>query len=561
MGSIRGSTAGGPPNVSLATGTLPVANGGTNSTTALSNGFFMSSQSGAIKEQPGIYIVQPGEGAAGIQSAITAASTAGGGIVQLVAGTYTCPTAVVWPSTANNVVLRGVGEATILSITIPLTTPRTNPWAFDMQAQQSAYTFDNTTAGNTTITASTHSDAANFVTDDLVSLRGTDSDGCLRIEMNRVVSSNGTSGVVTLVSKIKTTLTSASLTRHVYGFGNGIQDLSIAHPSGASHSIAIRSGCVRCFVKNVTANGATGAVSVFLSLNNSIECEISSCRIRNYNTAEEYPNPGDYVGMAFQCQDNYGCIVKDTTWYNCGTTTNANLPAWVLGLAIEKCKFLNNYIQSSRYRAIQIGTTSSLVDTEFSNNVILNSTNEAIYASNAAHFRNTTFRNNTIKHGLVGGLWLVTTAYASDMKIIDNDCSDNAGGEGLSLQGLTNSVISGNIVERLTGGSGILTYLCTDCTITGNVSNNNSVAGIYLLDSSRLSISSNVTKSNSNIGIRSDGTCANVSVQGGISISNTGDALKIANGDSHWMVQGLVMTGGTKTLGSGTDINFFNNIE
>jgi hypothetical protein len=77
------------------------------------------------------WVVLPAAGGAGIQTAITAANTAGGGIIQLLAGTYAFSTAIVWPvNVANNVRLIGVGPETILASSVPVC--RTTKHALDL---------------------------------------------------------------------------------------------------------------------------------------------------------------------------------------------------------------------------------------------------------------------------------------------------------------------------------------------------------------------------------------------------------------------------------------------
>ena len=61
-------------------------------------------------------VVQPGEGDAGIIAALVAVHLAGGGVVQLLAGTYVIDAGINTGHYLNNVALQGVGDATVLAV-------------------------------------------------------------------------------------------------------------------------------------------------------------------------------------------------------------------------------------------------------------------------------------------------------------------------------------------------------------------------------------------------------------------------------------------------------------
>ena len=542
-------------DLSSATGTLAVANGGTNSSTALSNGFFLSSQSGAIKEQPGIYVVQPSAGGAGIQTALDAAAAAGGGTVQLVAGTYTVSSAIVFATDANGVVLQGIGDASVLSSTITGA-----GYVIDIingsSTNKGPYNLSNITKGDTSITTSTHSNAANILANMTVIIQGTDADSNVWQEVNEVLTTgNGTSGVIALKNKCKRTLTSASIIKGIVnGRGNKIRNLKAVFASGAAHFMRADQQ-VGFELENLTLNGAGFSAQNAIDLS-VYQSSVRNCRFLNWNVDEGPVVPGSPGRATYITGVNNrieGCLFQ-----NCGVDGVAHASAI---------------------------SFQSLWDSQIIGNTILNTNGYGIYSTSSDVKRGILIANNNVSGSKNDGILIDGSSVTSELEILNNDLSYNGlgavSGCGMKVLGAYLNIV-GNVCNKnldegiwvdtgsdqiaITGNfcrgnsdCGIISK-ATNSTISGNTCESHSAdAGIFVSGANDSVITGN-NCGNNKYGIYISGTTSDVIASGNAARSCATKALLIDNGCSNVLSSGNNYRGGTVTLGSGTNINSINDL-
>lgn len=531
------------------TGTLPIAHGGTNSSTVLGNGKLISSQSGALKEQAGIYLVQPSEGGSGIQSALNTASAAGGGIVQLVAGTYAVSSNISPPSDCSNVIIQGVGRSTILSSTIT-----GNGYIFDFnQTPASAINgkaISNTTAKDTSVTLTTHSQAASFTAGMVVEIAGTDVDGLAWRELNEVLATgNGTTGVVTLKSVVQRTLTSVTLTGFVYGFGNAIKNLSAVFASGAAH-FARFSKQVDGTLENLYLNGATGSANYALDLH-MIRGVVRNCHITNFNIRED---DGGLVDNCYAIKLAGNEVIFQSNHISSSGNSACTNRAGVEVLNIFSSKLIDNDISGNTGQGIRLYNSSTQANILIANNSCCGNTGSGIQVTDATTNADISIINN---HCLDNGTadtacGIVVTALRP--KVINNRADRNRG-EGIELDTCSGFLVAGNQAKKNVDGIGIWIRSSTTGAVTGNTVNlNTGLAGIYVTGSSDVTISGNCFDANKT-NIKLDGSNSDILISGNAARSGSTANLVINNSDANVLSTGNNYRGGTVTLGSGTNIN------
>jgi len=178
--------------------------------------------------------VLPSEGGAGITAAINALHTLGGGIVQLLEGTYNVTSNITPTLGASNIDIRGMGDSTILKVF------GTNVSCFNFSASNGGnWPLNNPTAGDTSIYTTTASHAGSTLEGEWIILFGTDSSGNPVREWNfAAADGNGTTGVIHLVNPVVTTMTSVTLYSGTGNINNSFRDMRIEADS-ATYSSAI----------------------------------------------------------------------------------------------------------------------------------------------------------------------------------------------------------------------------------------------------------------------------------------------------------------------------------
>lgn len=511
-----------------------------------------SGGSSSFNDLSGAFVmtVAPTDGGSGIQTAVDTVSAAGGGIVQLLAGTYTVSSAILFPTDSNGVILQGVGDSSILSSTIT-----SAGYVVDIinnsSTNKGPYNLDNITKGATTITTSTHSNAANILANMTVVIQGTDASSNVWQEVNEVLTSgNGTSGAIVLKNKCKRTLTSCSIIKGIVnGRGNKIRNLKVVFASGAAHFM--RAGQQVGFeLENLTLNGAGFSCQNAIDLS-VYQSSVRNCRFLNWNVDEGPVVPGS----------------PGRTTYLTGVNNR-----------IESCVFQNCGVDGIAHASAI--SFQSLWDSQIVGNVILNTNGYGIYSTSSDVKRGLLIANNNISGSKIEGILIDGASVTSELDIVDNDVSYNGlgavSGSGMKVLGSYLNIV-GNTCNKnfdegiwvdsssdqvvITGNScrgnsdcGIISK-ATNSTISGNVCEGHSVdAGIFVSSSDDSVITGN-NCGNNKYGIYISGTTSDIIVSGNAARSCATNALKIDNGCSNILSSGNNYRGGTVSLGSGTNVS------
>lgn len=495
-----------------------------------------------------VWTVLPSGGSAAVQTAVTAAIAAGGGIVQLMEGTYAWPTAVTM-SDCNGVIVRGVGKGTILSSTITGA-----GYVFDCINNSSSNVADkalnNITRGATSITCTTASDGALCVLGMTLVIKGTDSDGYIWEEVNQVLATgSGSTGVVTLKNKCKRTLTSCRLIYGILnGYGNAIENLSCVFASGGAHFM--RCGQQVNFTLSDLYLDGTG-----FSTQNALDCtmylsKIQNCRILNFNVTEEPFFPGS-PGRATYLRGVHN-LITGNVFENCGVLAVAHASA----ISID-----------------------DMWDSQISDNVINSCNGYGIYKAAAQYGSGLLIRGNIITGSIFDGILLDGLATTSENDIIGNTCSYNgvgaSSGNGIYYNGIYGTIcgnisfknldegikayqcdqvtISGNVIRKNTDG--IFLQSSANCTVTGNtIQGHGSGSGVVTSGATDCVITGNNLNANKygvNIG---SGSCSDLIISGNSARACTTNALIIDNTAANVLSTGNNYRAGTISLGSGTNI-------
>jgi parallel beta-helix repeat protein len=498
-----------------------------------------------------------------IQAAIDAAGAAGGGVVQLLEGTYQLATHVCWDDGAgtsyNNVILQGVGDGTVLSVTIPKTDPATNPWALYLAGQgNSAVACNATTQLATTITTTTAGNASGFAANSKVCITGYMASGAIRKETNQVVSTDAGTGVVTLKFPLQNSLaTTVTMTEHENGFNNGVQNLKIVRgTTSASHALALNQQW-GSFVKNVTMDGLLGEGGVGFSLIASVYCDVTDSELLNWFEQEEYPT-GNFTHIGTDLQNSYACNFSNNKISNC---SNASLNTACVNVSIsDRCVIENNTIQNCII-GVRIGNFVSR--TSFKNNYIPRATRNGIAGTNGTIYEQLSFEENTISGSgnfypgiLLGG----ASGTFKDIRVAGNKVSGTVGNDaGIHLQRIVGGSVIGNIVTD-NGQEGIYLNECDRITASGNECNNNTYAGLTIYACSDVTINGNALEGNARGIVSFGGSNSDILITGNTLRNNATAALVLDNGDANVLFTGNACRGATITPGSGTNINIIGNL-
>jgi parallel beta-helix repeat protein len=509
----------------------------------------MKSASASSAEASFVTVVEPplsGSASSDIQTAITAAATAGGGIVQLQAETYEIVDAIVWPTDACNVVLRGV-PGTILDIQCI-----DNVWALDLQGTNSIRAINNIAAQATGITFTTAAQAGDVAAGDVIRVMGTDSDGMLRCM--RVVASaagNTGTGLASLEYVFPYALTSVTASV-VAAKNNGIECLEVLHSAGASH-FAVCQYQDGFFMNDIRANGQDYSASDFLTLHHSTNVKSNNVYCENYNIIENYL--GSDICNPLSLLNVYDVKLSNWTIINGANSTLATSKSVKMADAIDSLHLENFKVIDSQSFGVYAGTDVSLVNSKFDNLLVQNSRLEQFYMANTADLKNVKFDGCDILQGRTVGMQFVTVGIAKDLSI--NNCSfyGNAQ-EGLSLQSidglsLTGSILSGN-------ANGAVIYQCTNFAITGNTIQNNTSQGLYPWDSDDGTITGNTINNNAH-GIYSEGSCNNLVISGNSCKDNATNNLRLTATDLNFTIGSNDFGGTLVTYSTGTGHKIDNN--
>lgn len=228
-----------------------------------------------------IWTVLPSAGGSGIDTAAGLAAAAGGGIVQLFEGTYSVTSEISVLTNYENVTIQGVGPGTVLEA--DATTPFDNDAVFFFDAFGGQLNVNNYSAGASSITFTTASQAGNVAAGDLLNVHGTDANSELDTEvLEALENGNPGTGVVNLKRVTRKTLTSVVVEVLNNARNCVIKDLKIKLVGGSAVTYAIDfSHSAYCRFENLIIEDFANTGSIAIHVQGSVSPTVENCQITN----------------------------------------------------------------------------------------------------------------------------------------------------------------------------------------------------------------------------------------------------------------------------------------
>lgn len=487
-----------------------------------------------------VWTVLPAGGSAAILTAMQAADAAGGGIVELMEGTYSISTQILDHGLAN-VSLIGKGWGTILEVASGA--GFSTLAAFDVSGNSSQRNINNITAGGTSITYTTASDAAVVVAGDRIKLRGSDVNS--EIDADYVIASadgNPGTGVVTLKYPIRKTLTSVEA-RNARGAENLVfKDFVIRQISGAACEGINLDASHNCHVDNVWFDAFTGTNMGGLTYVAAHDMHVNRCIFTNIH------------GYGIDCDDCTVGIVEECFFERCGLNGTGQLRTDYSAVDLT---FRNNTLFNTPGIGIEINGTSSVTTRRIiiDGNKISRCAGVGIYASKSYDL---VITNNTFDR--IAGAYCISPENACRRFLISDNQFENSA-RGVRIDGVIDAQVSDNIIKSMTDQGLVCQNGCTNVVISNNIIGNTSDVGILLSDTDFTIVSGNIVRNGGNIGIQLTSGCDSVCVTGNLTNNCTGVGISLSDDCDNNVIVGNNVTGDGITTGLGTNNLFQGNVE
>jgi hypothetical protein len=225
-----------------------------------------------------VAIVKPSAGGAGIEAALNAAVAAGGGIVQLLAGTYTLTSSFAIAN-PNGIILQGVGASSIMEIDGAI-----DGIAFNgTNVSQASEALDPISRGDTSIFTTTVGDAGSYQVGDTIRIGGTNNDsGALDAEVHHVaVAGNAGTGEIVLEKEVTKDYTANVALGFAWRDGNGVgvRDMQVIGINGANQALAFNN-MNNILVERVLFSGMVVSMAPQSFYNMTmIDCRVENCSV------------------------------------------------------------------------------------------------------------------------------------------------------------------------------------------------------------------------------------------------------------------------------------------
>jgi nitrous oxidase accessory protein NosD len=385
----------------------------------------------------------------------------GGGILQLMAGDYVINAEITYSSHVNDVVIRGVGPQTRIHHNGSFDGHIFNLNSIGILAGNLA--INNATKGDTTITMTTHANAAGIQVGDLISIQGTATiDGFLDVESHYVsIAGNASTGVIGLDTPILRTMTSVITFATTQVRGNSgwyVGDMSlILDSASATHSKGILMGnfqnsiinnieCVEGWNLMPGTTNTDAAIILF----DSIYCTISNCKVKDAAIN------GLVLGSPLSCR------ILNNTFINNAPVNNSAF-AHFRSINCSDLLIEGNYFEGSlSSNVIQASGSNPNRRNKIVNNTIRGSRNHGIDLSNAG--RDTLIEGNVIQGILDTAIYVTSTSNViRGNKLID--CTFPI----YCQTGALDTLIANNYIQNRTNQGVYLGSGCDRCVVSGNV--------------------------------------------------------------------------------------------
>jgi len=502
--------------------------------------------------------VDPSAGGAGIQAAMNAVNTAGGGIVQLLEGIYVISAAITPDVGMNNVEVRGVGEGTILQ--------HNGLGSFQVFLVQGTSVSSGVAANNvlisaTTITTTVAANAAVFLVGDSVKIAGNGDDTFEEAEMNEVaIAGDGGTGIVGLKYPIRRNITSVTLSGFRNGQNNKFKDfrMTAATPFGMD-DVFIGTRQKNCELENLFVDSfySTQALEFSTGWKNKINnCKIKdlvtlSSGVQLSNELESSVEHCTIVGMPvtgikviFRSNDNR---ISNNLITNCVSGIYVD---GLSGTRTRRILCSNNKLSEIETFGIRFEhVRDAVVSNNSLDNCAYKQTGGDVQAIYGGTLHNVSILGNNINYARMG----ISLATSEDCNISNNNLKNIVGapssayGDALTYHG-SRGCITGNIIQNCTkAGSPAMEIGGTTGFGLGFIVSNNIVDTI---NGNGISM------------FQDSGTGAGHVISGNVIRNIAGSfALVIANGITDSIIMGNNCLGEGISEGTGTGNDFIGNKE
>jgi len=489
-----------------------------------------------------VTIVQPGSSASSeILAAINAAGTAGGGIVQLLAGTYEIDSVMNVAVGTSNVTLQGVGDATVLEHDGVITG---NLLQFTSLTIANNISINNVTKGDTSIYATTPAQAGSVQTGDIIFLKGTDSGTEIDAEAHEAAANgNGTTGEIQLKRNVQRTMT--SVTTQIYRGGEGIKirDLKFTTSGAVAGTAAIELDQTKdAVIENITIQDwMLAQTSDMITMgSHGINNSLQGCK---------------FIGCNDDCiltSDQIDMKVKDCLFQDVAQSKSIGIAALNLSGICVDTEIIRNEFKTVGGIGVKIFAANQR-RTAISANQFYDIWETGIYAEKEAVIANNYMESLGAASGTQGAI--TVNGNGNDVVIQGNHIKDF--NLGILVGALASSiVVDGNVLR--TGTDTGISCDGTFCTVTGNT-----VQGAYfgmLVARVGNVVSGNICRSSGLDGILVSGTADTCVISNNVCQSNGDNGIELQASSVDCIVSGNNCNGDGIT-NNGTGNNLANNME
>lgn len=496
------------------------------------------SKEGVLLNSGFMTVVTPEEGWAGVRTALVAARDSGGGIVQLLEGTYTIDDFINLGDLTDgsvNVELRGMGEKTVIDHTAAVT-------SFGVLLLVSGNTvsskfIDNPSVGDTTFVFSTITDAGLYKAGDSLLMFGTAPDGNQTGYLFTAASDgNPGTGELVVTTPLSEDITSATIAA-VRGKNVTIRDMKFIDNGAHNNGCIAISGVNNVLLENLIFENYSDT-GPNVSVQTSSNVIVRGCRFIN-------------MSGAFQNSFVYNSIIENNLLHNSGQNIDSNTGVLHFRSGCMDTVIRNNSIYSSDVDGITIGAVSISRRMSITDNYIQNCTLFSIHVLIACY--DTIINNNIIEESPNAGIELTDSRNITVIGNMIRDC-----GQGVRTQGGRDITISGNSFFRINVNSAISIQVSgtgEHITVSNNVFRDcgSGNAAAILCQSPNCSISGNSIdgESNGDHGILLGSMANNCTLMGntgrnltqdGIDLGGASDCLVVGN---NFEEDGIIVGAGT----------------
>lgn len=489
----------------------------------------------------GIWTVVPSAGSAGINTAIIAADAAGGGIVQLLPGTYTFNSTINL-NTISNVTIQGAGPGiTILAVA---TNSMTGNQVFDFNSDNTADILNNTTAGQTTITTTTAGAAAVYTAGMQITIIGTDANGERTSEVVQAAAAgDGGTGIITLVAPVLRTMTSVIAEGLSNGYQLVLRDFTIRRASGTTMvTVLTTDHGYSQLIDNIYFEEFTNTGDIAMRVAGCASTRITNCHFVNINS------------YAINAVYSFNTEIENCYFNRCGIDTTS--PTVHFNEASSDARIVNNQFLNSGYEALAIYASSSNSCSRFviEKNLFSRSAGAAIDLIKALNID----ISHNVFDNIVGAYCITSDSAPRRVNVVDNVFYNSK--RAVNTSTWVDGVVANNSIRHMVNQAIVLQQSCVRVVINGNSIGNTGDASILVSDADNNVISNNTIHDCGAVAIDiadGDGT----TISGNVTALSTSFGIRLDNNSTDNVVSGNNTNGDGIQMGTGANNISTGNVE